>query len=401
MARPLAAISGAPGRAQLRPAPAGSPSVGSDSWTAGRQHDHGRQRARPAAQHEQRPASARRRQRRSAATPATISSAARRPRAITVAHSGSWPGASSERPKAASTPSTVAAAISALMVASTSKAMRRTQRRLVPSLPEADPAQDRDRHRHQRGQPRRWPGPAAVDDGRRARRGSTRTSRVKHDERNRHHGDRQLGPAPGAARSLRGQAAQRSPSCREPIGGQGLRTGVGLRVRRSRSACRPPPTRSAPAPPGPRGLDRSPASPRPHPRPPACSPRSRRSRDRARRGVDSRGRPARSRPLQWAAARGQTSWASSRRSTVETWIGRSPSRSRTAAPSPRTAHQRRARAGAETAAASSSPSSLDGQQGGEDRDAAHQVVGAVDRVDDPARPAVAGLVCRTPRPRMP
>ena len=86
-------------------------------------------------------------------------------------------------------------------------------------------------------------------------------------------------------------------------------------------------------------------------------------------------------------------WASSSDATPDTAIRRGASSStlRAHAPPPRRAHQRSCSAGAETTAAWSSPSCSTARSVPNSGHAADEVVGAVDRVDVPACPGLAGL----------
>ena len=85
-------------------------------------------------------------------------------------------------------------------------------------------------------------------------------------------------------------------------------------------------------------------------------------------------------------------WASSSEATRDTWIRRGASpRLRAHAPPPRHAHQRSSSAGADMTDGLELAVALDREQRPEQRHAADEVVGAVDRVDVPADGRVAGL----------
>ena len=138
-------------------------------------------------------------------------------------------------------------------------------------------------------------------------------------------------------------------------------------------------------------------SPRRHPAPRGRSPRSRRNRAPARRPRAWHPGPASARSRRRRGRFRRASWASARSAIRETRMRRSPSSARfhaptTAARVPALAHRGgRDHAGLELAV------DLDGQERAEERHAPDEVVGAVDRVDVPADPGVAGLRRRTPR----
>ena len=173
--------------------------------------------------------------------------------------------------------------------------------------------------------------------------------------------------------------------------------------RRGRSPGRPPPRRRSTARRGPSSSGRPRPSPRRRPRRRARSPRSRRSRARATPTGAGRRSPAPPRtPRCRAATTVQDLGIGERADPRDTDPARRPAaghradrpRAATAPRLPALAERRRAHdAGLELAVA------LDREQRPEQRHAAHEVVGAVDRVDVPADGARRRPPCRIPRRR--
>ena len=149
----------------------------------------------------------------------------------------------------------------------------------------------------------------------------------------------------------------------------------------------------------PRASARPRPSPRPRPRPAGCSPRSRRTRARARprrAGPRSPGPagvrrgPGRCRTGPGASASAPTRLTAIRRGVVVAPVAR-PGPTAAVRPPALVEGRRGDDRGLQLAIA------LDRQEGAEEGHAAHEVVGAVDRVDVPAHAGLAGLRRRTPR----